>query len=110
MTKDLKPINVYLKTEQQSEYIGTVSRLTLVGEIKGITYPVTDKSATELYGERISGMISVTSVAEITVDTVLETGGKYYKVVSAKKYSDHCTAVCESHAGCMSSPPVVPSR
>lgn len=101
MNCDVEYIGHYRKESKASTYIGTVSKLTELGTLRGVINPVTDSVSVELYGERVHGMVSVTVLSgnALKIGDILRISGIDYKVLSIARYTLHDIVTAERTDG-----------
>ena len=96
MTVDTRTLAVYCKVSKKSDYVGTVSELKQVATISAVVKPVTDSVSVELYGERIHGMLTITTDKDtLKVGDIVRCDGADYKILSVAHYTMYDSATAE---------------
>lgn len=97
MEADLTDVEVCEKKTVKSSYVGTVSALEKTAVIRAAVKPVTDRNSTELYGERVHGMVNVitTALNVLKAGCVVKISGEDYKVLTVSHYTGFDSAAAE---------------
>lgn len=97
MTVDTRTLAVYRKVSKKSDYVGTVSELKQVAALNAVVKPVTDSVSVELYGERVHGMLTISTTDKDTlkVGDIVKCDGADYKILSVAHYTMHDSATAE---------------
>ena len=97
MTVDTREIPVYRKVSKKSDYVGTVSELKQIATVNAVVKPITDSVSVELYGERVHGMLTVSTTDKniLKVGDIVKCDGADYKILSVAHYTMHDSATAE---------------
>ena len=102
LRKHLMPVHVFNLIKHDDIYVGTEMVPEYSHTIKANVQPAESKVTVEAYGERVYNMLSVIAPISATISEKNELSfgmgqdtQPTHKVVSVKRYTDHCVILAE---------------
>lgn len=99
LDKNLKNVYCFQKTSVDSEYVGTKEKFVYKRRIKCNVQPAESKITSEIYGERVHGMLKLIFVKGYNVYDAVSFRNEYsepsHKIIAVDEYSDYSVALAE---------------